>query len=243
MLAKDVCARESLSHLATVDEAATSAETSPERTSSQNLTSNSPAYRTDNPLRSLPLEIRESLTFDCYETGFSSPAQDYFEAMLSNPGGSRMLQDISQRIFFYATQRNRRQVAYNLLVALSQLPYAQLGEWAPLLAVAATRSKHLDVAELGIRCFENWDNREAGEFLNGCRFEESWLQDYATDVFEHISGISEEEEGARVLFEKDFTWQVAWRKLNSERNLSGRARGHSSIGTQDEREQTFGLAS
>ena len=85
------------------------------------------------------------------------------------------------------------------------MPFSTLDSWASSLAVAATRSSYIDVQELGIRCFENWENRNACEFLYKCSFSEKWLQEYANEVCRYILG--EDAEG--VLFEENFTWQMA----------------------------------
>lgn len=196
-----------------------------------------------NPIDELPFDVRESLLTDCYDTGSISLAQKYFESMALRRDMSWRLADLVQGIFTYATRRQKHQLAYNIVIVLSQLPYDYLGDWACLMAVAATRSSYLDVTEMGIRCFENWEDKAACEFLEGCSFSETWLQEYADEVCAYVMSATVEEGGKRVLFEKDFTRQVARRDGNSTSYSEGRASRHSSIGTEDREQQAFSLAS
>ena len=179
----------------------------------------------DNPLLALPFDVRESITTDYYETGMSSMAQKYIEDHYIRNRKPYALQNMVNDIYYYAVRKDKHALAYNIMVVLSQLPYQYLGSWACLLAVAATRSKYMDVIELGIRCFENWEDKEACSFLSQCSFSESWLQDYANEVSAYIM---EDGKDIDVLFTKDFAWQMAGGRLDSSSNTEGYRSGYSS---------------
>lgn len=199
-------------------------------------------YETRSQIASLPFDIRESLLTECYEVGLSSLAQRYFESVASQEDGRWYLADMMQGIFAYAIRKKKHQLAYNILVVLSQLPYEWLGDWACLMAVSATRSPDLDVVELGIRCFECWEDKAACEFLNGCSFGETWLQGYADEVCEYVMGMTAGEGEELVLPKEDFAWQVAQGGRNSTSFAEGRQSRHGSVGTKDGEQQAFRMA-
>lgn len=185
------------------------------------------SLKEDNPLMALPFDIRENITTEYYETGMSSLAQRYIEGHYLRNRRLTALQSLFTDLYYFATRKDKHVLAYNVMVVLSQLPYQYLGSWACLLAVAATRNKYMDVIELGIRCFENWEDKEACTFLRQCSFSETWLQDYANEVSSYLT---EDGKDIDVLFEKDFTWQMAGGKLDSSSNIEGYRSGYSSSG-------------
>ena len=159
-----------------------------------------------NPILVLPYEVRESMTSEFYEPAMSSILERY---ILSNMiHNKNRLQELMIGLFKYATRKNSHVIEWNTIVVLSELPYEELGDWADALALTATRSQYMDVAEIGIRCFENWENIEACEFLKNCKFEEKWLQEYANQVYAYVT-----KEGWRrnVLSTEDYSWEVAER--------------------------------
>ena len=147
----------------------------------------------DNPLLCLPEHIRESVTEQCYEPGYSSPLQEHFLDVIQKNGNSSTIQKIINDLYQYATRRKNHTLAYNLMLSLSQIPFDMLESWASTLAVAATRSSFRDVQEMGIRCFEQWEDKEACVFLKECKFAEKWLQDYADEVCKEIIGGGEQD--------------------------------------------------
>lgn len=193
-----------------------------------------PTLIEENPLFTLPFNVRESVLFDAYEAGYSSPLQDHFETLLDTGQSSLILQVLAQRLYDYAIRKDKHQLQYNVLVGLSQLPYQVLYGWGSIIAVAATRSKYLDVEELGIRCFENWESRDACAFLSNCRFSESWLQDYANEVCEDVMENALGGDGyGRMLLEEDYTWEMAGRDPYSTSSTGGYSSGHSSLRDED----------
>ena len=183
-----------------------------------------------NPLYMLPFNIRESINSEFYEPGMSSMAQQYIETIYLSDGKGNDLQKLFNDIYFFAVKKDKHVLAYNIIVVLSQIPYKYLGSWACTLAMAATRNKYMDVVELGVRCFENWENKDACSFLKQCNFSELWLQKYANEVCTYV-----EEEGQEdsVLFEKDYTWQMARGGSDSIGNIERYTSGYSSSRVQN----------
>ena len=180
-----------------------------------------------NPLLIFPFSIRENITSEFYEAGMSSMAQQYIEATYCCSNKNNELQKIFNDIYFYAVKKNKHTLAYNIIVILSQIPYKYLGKWASTLAMAATRNRYIDVIELGVRCFENWESKDACDFLKQCSFSETWLQKYADEVCEYV-----EKEGIidNVLLEKNYAWKMASGVSDSTSNIAGYSSRYGSIG-------------
>lgn len=162
----------------------------------------------DNPLARLPFEIQENMISDFYTPGKTSMAQNYIETVIIQNNQLDYLQRLLNDLYHYATRIGSHILCNNVMIILSQLPYKYLGSWADMLAVAATRSPYRDVKELGIRCFENWENKKSCFFLKECEFEENWLQGYADEVYAYVM---QEGSDSNVLFEKNIAWEMAGR--------------------------------
>lgn len=158
----------------------------------------------DNPLYCLPHDIKESLTTEFYEPGMMSPLEQYIENNLVKQKSE--IEGIFNSIYKFAIKKKSHILAWNIIVVLSELSYEILGDWADMLAITATRSQYMDVVEMGIRCFENWECIDACEFLQGCHFEEKWLQEYADQVCEYVK---KEGWSKDVLSTKDYSWKMA----------------------------------
>ena len=166
-----------------------------------------------NPLLSFPFDVRQDITSQYYETGKTSLTQKYFEDIPEQ----RNVMEFIQEIYFFAVRKKNHMLAWNIMVVVSQLPYKRLGNQASVLALAATRNKHLDIVEIAIRCFENWEDRHACVFLANSSFEERWLQDYAAEVCEYVM----EEDSTNVLPKKGYSWEMAKRELFASGNFEG----------------------
>lgn len=172
------------------------------------------------PLVWLSADVRDSVTSEFYETGQYSPLQRFVEDhLLDHPD---FLQEFFNSLFHYAVRVDSRVLTWNTIVVLSQIPYMYLGKWADMIAVTATRSPYMDIQEMGIRCFENWEDGDACVFLNNCSFSEKWLQDYADEVCDYIKS---EGKKINVLSQKNYPWEMAERSgfaaSNTERYRSG----------------------
>lgn len=182
------------------------------------ISSNSENIR-KNPLLKIPFEIRMDLEASYFETGKTSLSQRYFTERAEK---SDIMPDI-QEMYFYAVKNNNHKLAWNLIVMLSQIQYKLLGNTAAILAMSATRNPYKDVVEMGIRCYENWEDKSACEFLKQSVFEEEWLQEYADDVCSYVM----EEGESNVLFEKNHTWEMADNQYTTS-NAGGYRGGYSS---------------
>lgn len=165
-----------------------------------------PGLSSVDPLSMLPYRIRESITTEFYEPGMTSPFEQYIENDLIKQDIT--IEGLINGIYKFAVKKSSHILAWNTIVVLSELSYDILGDWADMLAITATRSQYLDVVEMGIRCFENWECIDACEFLQGCHFEEKWLQEYVDQVCEYVmkEGWSKD-----VLSTKDYSWEMAER--------------------------------
>ena len=182
---------------------------------SQPFSTITPSY---NPLLEIPFDVRDSILNDYYENGMTSIAQKYVEEYLIKEKRYNDIQEFFNSIYFYACRTDKRSLAYNIILVLSQIEYCFLGEWASILAVAATRNKYLDVIEQGVRCFENWESIDACSFLKECSFSEQWLQEYADEV---CLNIMEAENSNYVLSKEDYTWEVAFSGNAARSDLEG----------------------
>lgn len=148
-------------------------------------------------LSNLPSDIRSDLENNYYEPGVLPPVFKYFESL-----SAKFLENIMQDICIAALREKKHRIIWNIMVILSEFPYENLGEWAAFLAEAALKSPYPDVIELGIRCFENWEDREACKRLKRNSFKESWLNDYAEEVCEYI-----EKNGKNETFFTNYNWE------------------------------------
>lgn len=164
------------------------------------------AGESENDLLSrVPANVGRSLMEDSYEPGEGSVAEDYLLGLLRKPDGSVQVYQLIAWLFMYATSHNKQGMAYNVTIVFSELPYSLLDISSPMLAVAMTRSAYLDVQEAAVRCFENWESKSAGEYLESCHFEEKWLQAYAEEVCEYLRNMEMND----VLPAKAYTWKMA----------------------------------
>ncbi len=184
----------------------------------------------------LPYDVRDEFTEEYMETGQGSLMQDFLMTLLERD--ERMVQDMVQKIYYDAVRFDRRKSIWNIMVVISQLPYDRIKPWAAFIALAATRSKYHEIQELGIRCYENWEDKEACGFLQGCFFTETWLQEYADEVAAFVM----EEGKSNVLCEKNKSWKMAGGGENSECYTAGYSSRYSNDGTENQREHTIHMA-
>lgn len=73
-----------------------------------------------------------------------------------------------------------------ILHMLSHLDYNKVYPSGQMLAICAINHKNNEVAEYGIKCFENWGEKDGIDKLNSIRFSSLWLQEYANEVVEEL---------------------------------------------------------
>lgn len=161
----------------------------------------------------VPFPIQRGLMENDLEPGYYGEEYKFFSQFLEN--NSYYLQVYFQSTFANACRHNQKRLLWNLLVLLSQFSYEYLNPWGQYIALSATRNPNRDIQEMGIRCFENWEDADALELLHSCRFEEHWLQEYADEVYE---------ENIDVLRKKNQSGQMAGGEHNQS-SWVGRCRG------------------
>lgn len=181
----------------------------------------------ENPLLIFPFEIRENLKTESYVPGMTSLLEEYIIKYYIDAKRYNELSSLFNNVYFYSINQNEHNISYNLMVVLSHISYKYLGPWAAIIAMAATRSQFFDVQEAGIRCFENWEDKQAAVFLHNCRFSEKWLQDYADDVYLYLV---EEGKNTDVLSKKNIAWEMAFGRSNIEGNIEGYRSRYGSFG-------------
>ena len=132
----------------------------------------------------LPAYVRADLENNYDEMGFLPPIFSYFEKLSARY--NNYFQNIMQNIYIDAIRQEKHRIAWNIILLLSEFPYNKLGDWAPVIAEAALKAPYPDIVELGIRCFENWEDKKACERLKNASFKINWLQDYANEVCAYI---------------------------------------------------------
>ena len=177
------------------------------------------------PLLQLPSEVQDNITTEFYETDSISMMRRYLEETVINK--PERMQKMFNDLYHYAVRVNSHILAWNLMVVLSQIPYMYLGSWADMLAIAATRNPFLDIQEMGVRCFENWEDANSCAFLEQCSFSEKWLQDYANEVCAYIKGKGTTFD---VLSQENYSWQMAGGKYDSASNTERYSSGYCSSG-------------
>lgn len=118
--------------------------------------------------------VKSQLKTEVFEAGLVTEVQIYVERLLKEDmaGTQSMLQTIYLEEFEHAA------VFVNLLQMISQIEYKLIKPAGPIMALAATRHKNCEVREYGLRCYENWEDRECLPVLKALHFEEKWLQNY-----------------------------------------------------------------
>lgn len=187
-------------------------------------------------VESMPFDVRNEFLEEYLEVGQNSLSEEYFKGLLDT--NEYIAQNLIQTIYYDSVKFNRRKSSWNIMVVLSQLPYSRIKPWASFVALAATRNPYYEIQELGIRCFENWEDMDACSFLQNCKFSESWLQDYADEVVEFVL----EEGKANVLCEKNQSWKMAGGEEGGGSDSEGYRSGYGNNRTEDKREYAFHMA-
>lgn len=65
--------------------------------------------------------------------------------------------------------------------------YDQVYPIGQLVALSAIGHKNKEVAEFGIKCYENWGHPEGVEKLKATSFSTPWLREYADQVIADLS--------------------------------------------------------
>lgn len=121
------------------------------------------------------------------ETGISNPSESFFVGLLKDDHISAL--NVLSTVFMncFSLEPKKITVLVGTLHLISHLEYDQVYPTGQTLAIAAISHKNPEVAEYGIKCFENWKHPDGAAKLKAIRFSTSWLQEYADDVIAEIS--------------------------------------------------------
>lgn len=123
---------------------------------------------------------------EVFETGIVNESEKIFmeEYYSDNIGALNTL----IKVFMDNFGKTGRQLN-NLVGALHIISHISYQEVYPLgqaIAINAIGHSNNEIAEYGIKCFENWDNKDGIEKLSAIKFSSSWLQEYANDVIDEL---------------------------------------------------------
>jgi hypothetical protein len=90
-------------------------------------------------------------------------------------------------IFLKALGNKLLQLA--LLKSVSSIGYESVRPHAPLQAMAALVVSDLEVAEAGIRAFENWGHKDGIDILTHVKMSADWLEDYRRETILYLKGL------------------------------------------------------
>ena len=123
---------------------------------------------------------------DC-ETGISNPSEAFFMDLLK--ANSINALNVLSTVFIncFSLEPKKISILVGTLHLISHLDYEQVYPTGQALAIAAIGHKNAEVAEYGIKCFENWKHPDGITKLKAIKFSTKWLQEYADDVIEEIS--------------------------------------------------------
>lgn len=133
------------------------------------------------------IEEREQLKFttilekDEFEVGFISESEKYFEKISSKYG----ILSESILINIYLKEINNIKILKNILYIISNLPGNNINSLA-IIPIAAVSNSDDEIKELGVRCFESWDNPKYIDLLESIDTDIQWLNDYIQDVIREL---------------------------------------------------------
>ena len=136
----------------------------------------------------LPKKIWDSVINDFYEPGMISPLEKYLTDSFEDEDSGKV-QRIMYDLYQYATKENNHKLLVNVLIVLSELPLSIINNETKKIVCKALKNSDPELEELGIRCFENWEDKEGINILKKYSFNESWLDDYAKSVCEYLESL------------------------------------------------------
>lgn len=138
-----------------------------------------------NDLNALKLMLEN----EDYENGIVNPSEIYFRKLFLKNKIETMNGLVKIFMDNYSSDRRKINNLVGILHLLSHAKYNEVEPIGQLLAISAITHKNREVAEFGIKCFENWEHPDGIEKLKAVRFSTQWLQDYAEEVINELRGI------------------------------------------------------
>lgn len=141
----------------------------------------------------IPVEV-ETMTIlssmiscEDFETGISNPSEKYFEDLLKKDRLSALNGISSLFLNNYTPQTTKARILVGLLHIVSHFDYESVYPAGQMMALCALSHVNREVAEYGIKCYENWGNRDGIEKLQAVCFSTPWLKEYADEVIEQLN--------------------------------------------------------
>lgn len=129
-------------------------------------------------------EFRSTARSDFLEYGSCTRCDELLALWFSNLGPD--LGPIINYIFIKSLKD--KQGILLLLKAVSNLPYADVEPYGQVQAMAYLPMEDDELAEAGIRAFENWESKNGVEILDSVRMREPWLEKYKEATIEYLKG-------------------------------------------------------
>ncbi len=122
-----------------------------------------------------------------FETGVTNPSEKYFHELMKDEQMS--LFNALQFLFLnnFSLDGRKIKVLIGILHIISHMRYEEVYPLGQSMAIMALTHSNNEVAEFGVKCFENWAHPDGIEKLNAVRFSTQWLQEYANEVIAELS--------------------------------------------------------
>ena len=130
--------------------------------------------------------LSSALEDEIFETGIANNSEKIF---LKEFGVDRLgaLNTISTLFMDNVAETGRKlNNLIGILHMISHLDYNKVYPIGQMLATCALNNKNNEVAEYGIKCFENWAHEDGIRILSSVNFSCGWVQEYADEIIEEL---------------------------------------------------------
>lgn len=123
---------------------------------------------------------------ETFESGISNPSENYFISILEKDRLAAL--NCISNLFLenYNLKGDCISILLGILHLLSHLNYWEIYPIGQMIAMNALSHKNNEVAEFGIKCFENWGEKRSIGILKTIQYKQDWLQDYANMVIKSL---------------------------------------------------------
>lgn len=149
---------------------------------------------TEEPLNSfIPIRdgdiqhLKALLEDEVCESGIENPSEVFFRKLFENNPLEALNAISTVYMDNYDVDTKKVSVAVSILHLISHLEYNQVYPTGQMMALTAIQHKDKELAEYGIKCYENWGNSDGIVKLKAVRFATDWLQEYADQVIADLN--------------------------------------------------------
>lgn len=138
------------------------------------------------------------IKYDLYSILSANFENEYFESGIINPAEKFFIHEYQKdslgalntlnKLFWDNYSMDGRKIN-NLLGGLHTISHMSYNEIYPIgvsMAVGAITHTSSEVAEYGVKCFENWNHPDGIEKLKAVKFSSAWLNEYAIEVIKEL---------------------------------------------------------